>query len=105
MPLSLPGREAANRKTLLERHCPCLRKRHPVLGAVVGHITDLEPSPASARGRRASRCNTVIDQQSRPNTETIQAVTRNLQLNNATDNPPVTGSRLVPSDGRLPMNR
>ena len=42
MPLSLPGREPANRKALLERHRPCLRERHAVLGAVVGHITDLE---------------------------------------------------------------
>ena len=50
MPLSLPGREAANRKALLERHCPCLRERHPVLGAVVGHITDLEAIAGQRKG-------------------------------------------------------
>jgi hypothetical protein len=42
MPLSLPGREPASRKALLERHRPCLREGDPVLGAVVEHITDLE---------------------------------------------------------------
>jgi hypothetical protein len=42
MPLSLPGPEPANGNELLERHRPCLLERHPVLGAVVGHITDLE---------------------------------------------------------------
>src|ERR1700694_6013425 len=34
-----------NRRTgnaSLERHRPCLGERHPVLGAVLGHITDLE---------------------------------------------------------------
>jgi hypothetical protein len=52
MPLSLPGREPANRKALLERHRPCLRERHPVLGAVVPHITDLE---AIARVKGSTR--------------------------------------------------
>jgi len=42
MPLPLPRREPANGNALLERHRPCLRERHPVLGAVAGHITDLE---------------------------------------------------------------
>jgi hypothetical protein len=40
--LCLPGREPANRNALLERHRRCLRERYPVLGAAVGHITDLE---------------------------------------------------------------
>jgi hypothetical protein len=42
MSLPLPGREPANGHALLERRRPCLRERHPVLGAVAGHITDLE---------------------------------------------------------------
>jgi hypothetical protein len=42
MPLPLPGREPANRNALLERHRTCLREQYPVLGAAVGHITDLE---------------------------------------------------------------
>jgi hypothetical protein len=33
---------------------PCLRERHPVLGAVVGHITDLE-AIAGRRVKGSSR--------------------------------------------------
>jgi hypothetical protein len=54
MPLPLPGREPANRNAPLERHRPCLRERHPVLGAVVGHITDLE-AIAGRRVKGSSR--------------------------------------------------
>ena len=42
MPLSLPRRKPANRQAPLKRHLPRPRERHPVHGAVVGHITDLE---------------------------------------------------------------
>jgi hypothetical protein len=43
MPLALPGCEPTNGTAMLERHRPRrLRDRHAVLGAVVGHITDLE---------------------------------------------------------------
>ena len=42
MPLPLPRREPANGNALLEWHRPCVCQRHPVLGAVAGHITDLE---------------------------------------------------------------
>ena len=43
MPLALPGCEPTNWTAMLERHRPRrLRDRHAVLGAVVGHITDLE---------------------------------------------------------------
>jgi len=47
---------------MLERHRPRrLRDRHAVLGAVVGHITDLEAiAGRRSGGRRASRCNAVI---------------------------------------------
>jgi hypothetical protein len=71
-PLSLPKRSYA-----------C--EWHSVLGAVVGHITDLEAiAGRRSIGRRARRSNAVIDQQSRPQTEPIPAATRNLHLNNAT---------------------
>ena len=42
MPLALPGGEPTHRTAVLERHRPRRGQRHPVLGAVVGHITDLE---------------------------------------------------------------
>jgi hypothetical protein len=51
MPLPLPGPEPANRDALLDRHRPRLLERHPVLGAVAGHITDLE----TIVGRRVNR--------------------------------------------------
>jgi hypothetical protein len=71
---------------MLERHRPRrLRDRHAVLGAVVGHITDLEAiAGRRSGGRRASRCNAVIDKQCRLRTAPIQAATRNLHPDNAT---------------------
>ena len=38
---------------MLERHRPRLLERHPVLGAVVGHITDLEATASRAEGPAA----------------------------------------------------
>ena len=85
MPLSLPRRKPANRQAPLKRHLPRPRERHPVHGAVVGHITDLETIVCRrVNGRRAFRRNDVIDQQSRSQTEPIPAATRNVHLDNAT---------------------
>src|SRR6185312_13430359 len=100
MPLSLPRRKPANRQAPLKRHLPRPRERHPVHGAVVGYITDLETIVCRrVNGRRAFRRNDLIDQQSRSQTAPIPAATRNVHLDNATSG--ATFTRTVqPSPGQ-----